>query len=174
MSTASKSIIPQESIETRIVFIRGKKVMLDSVLARLYGVSTKSVNLAVKRNLTRFPEDFMFMLTKEETESLRFQIETSKSGRGGRRYLPFVFTQEGVAMLSGILKSERAILVNIEIMRAFVRLRQILATHKDLAIKLEQLEKKYDAKFQVVFEAIRRLMKEEEKPKYPMGFRPLK
>ena len=171
----SKSLIPAEVIENRILFIRGMKVMLDSSLAQLFEVPTKSLNLAVKRNLARFPEDFMFRLTRKEVDLLRFQIETSKQSRGGRRYFPFVFTQEGVAMLSGILNSLRAIAVNIEIMRAFVRLRQILATHKDLALKIEKLEQKFkehDEKFMVVFDAIRQLMHEEEKPKPPMGFHP--
>ncbi len=170
----SQSLIPAEVIERRILFIRGTKVMLDSSLAQLFEVPTKSLNLAVKRNLARFPEDFMFRLTGKEVDLLRFQFETSKHGRGGRRYFPFVFTQEGVAMLSGVLNSPRAIAVNIEIMRVFVRLRQILAAHKDLAFKLTELEQKYDAQFKDVFEAIRQLMHEEEKPKAraPMGFHP--
>jgi len=172
MKTKSQLMIPEERIEKKILLIKGQKVMLDKDLAELYDVPTKSLNLAVKRNITRFPVDFMFRLTKKEVDSLRFQIETSNKGRGGRRYLPYIFTQEGVAMLSSVLNSPRAIAVNIAIMRVFVKLRQILATHKDLAQKVTELEKKYDGQFRVVFEAIRRLMREEEKPKYPMGFQP--
>ena len=132
--------------------------MLDTGLAELYGVATRRLNEQVRRNIKRFPGDFMFQLTPEEMESLRSQIATSKKGRGGRRYLPFVFTEQGVAMLSSVLNSERAIQVNVEIMRAFVRLREMMSTHKDLARKLEALEKKYDTQFKVVFDAIRQLM----------------
>jgi hypothetical protein len=139
--------------------------MFDSDLAELYGVPTGRLNEQVKRNMTRFPSDFMFQLTADEAEALRSQIATSKTGRGGRRYTPFVFTEQGVAMLSTVLNSERAILVNIAIMRTFVQLREILATHKDLAQKLEALEKRYDRQFKVVFDAIRQLMKPEELPK---------
>lgn len=169
-SNVTNHVVPLEIIENKILFVRGAKVILDSSLAELYEVPTKSLNLAVKRNIVRFPEDFMFRLTVREVEFLRFQIETSKKGRGGRRYLPFVFTQEGVAMLSGILNSPRAVAVNIQIMRTFVRLRNILASHKDLAYKLRELEKKYDSQFKVVFEAIRRLMSEEPQPKRKIGF----
>ena len=132
--------------------------MLDADLAVLYGVSTKRLNEQVKRNRSRFPDDFMFQLTAEEVRSLRSQFATSKQGRGGRRYAPLVFTEQGIAMLSTVLNSERAIQVNIEIMRAFVRLREMIATHRDLARKLEVLEKRYDAQFKVVFDAIRKLM----------------
>lgn len=132
--------------------------MLDSDLAELYGVETRVFNQAVKRNLQRFPSDFMFQLTTEEAESLRSQIVTSKIGSGGRRYAPYVFTEQGVAMLSSVLNSERAIEVNIAIVRAFVKLREMLGTHKELAQKLAQMEKKYDAQFRVVFDAIRQLM----------------
>lgn len=163
-------LIPSEVVESKIYFIRGKKVMVDRDLAELYGVPTKSLNLAVKRNFERFPVDFMFQLNSQESEVLRFQFETSKKGSGGRRYLPYVFTQEGIAMLSGVLHSPRAIQVNIAIMRAFVKLREMIASHKDFAQKLEQLEKKYDAQFRVVFDAIRQLMKEEAKPKRGIGF----
>jgi hypothetical protein len=158
---ADDSLIPVERIEKAILIIRDQKVMLDQDLAALYGVPTKRLNEQVKRNLARFPEDFMFQLTAEEAEALRSQIATSKPARGGRRYLPFAFTEQGVAMLSSVLNSDRAIEVNIAIVRAFVRLREILATHKDLAKKLEELEKKlgqHDESFRVVFEAIRRLM----------------
>lgn len=166
------SLVPTEVIENKIYFIRGRKVMLDHDLAKLYGLLIKRLNEQVKRNLERFPADFMFQLSKEETEALRSQFAISKKGRGGRRYLPYVFTQEGVAMLSSVLHSRRAIAVNIQIMRVFVRLRQLMISHKDLARKVEELEKKYDAQFRGVFEAIRRLMKEEEKPKAPIGFHP--
>ena len=142
----------------KIYLIRGQRVMLDADLAELYGVKTKILNKAVKRNLDRFPEDFMFQLNNQEVQRLRFQIGTSKTGRGGTRYLPYAFTEQGVAMLSGVLASPRAIKVNVEIMRAFVRLRKILASHTELARKLEGLEKKYDSQFKVVFDAIRQLM----------------
>ena len=132
--------------------------MLDADLAELYGVSVKRLNEQVRRNIKRFPVDFMFQLTREEHDSLRSQIATLKGRRGEhRKYLPYVFTEQGVAMLSGILNSERAIRVNIEIMRAFVRLRQMLASNAQLARKLDALEKKYDAQFKLVFDAIRQL-----------------
>jgi hypothetical protein len=165
-----RSLIPIEHIERLILLIRGHKVMLDSDLAELYGVTTKRLNEQVRRNLSRFPEDFMLQLTESETHLLRSQFATSKEGRGGRRYLPYAFTEQGVAMLSSVLSSERAVQVNIEIMRAFVRLRRILASHADLARKLEALEKKYDAQFKVVFDAIRELMKPPESKKRPIGF----
>ena len=144
--------------------------MLDAVLAVLYGVSTKRLNEHVRRNRSRFPDDFMFQLTREEVRSLRSQFATSKQGRGGRRYAPLVFTEQGIAMLSSVLNSERAIQVNIEIMRAFVRLREMIATHKDLARKLAALEKRYDAQFKVVFDAIRELMAPPEPNKRKIGF----
>jgi hypothetical protein len=159
-------LISPSFIERRIYLVRKQKVMLDSDLAELYGVETFNLNKAVKRNIDRFPDDFMFQLSPEEAESLRFQIGMSKvSGRGGRRYLPYAFTEQGVAMLSSVLRSERAVQVNIAIMRAFVKLREMLATHKDLSQKLEALEKKYDRQFKVVFDAIRQLMKPENPPK---------
>src|SRR5205814_3586599 len=132
-------------VERRILLIRGQKVMLDTDLAKLYGVPTKSLNLAVKRNAERFPEDFMFQLTGDEAAGLRFHFETSKSGRGGRRYRPYAFTEQGVAMLSSVLRSLRAVQVNIAIMRTFVRLREMLLSHADLARKLAALENKYHA-----------------------------
>ena len=159
-----------ERIEQAIFLIRGQKVLLDADLAQLYGVETKILNKAVKRNLDRFPEDFMFQLTAEEAENLRFQIGTSKKQRGGRRYLPYAFTEQGVAMLSGVLNSPRAVKVNVEIMRAFVRLRQLMATHTDLARKLTALEQKYDKQFKVVFDAIRALMSPPAKPRKKIGF----
>jgi ORF6N domain len=152
------NILTSERIERSILLIRGHKVMLDADLAELYGVETRALLQAVSRNQKRFPEDFMFQMSKEEYELLRSQIVISKKGRGGRRYLPYVFTEQGVAMLSSVLRSERAVQVNIEIMRAFVRLRELVATHKDLARKLETLEKRYDAQFKIVFDAIRELM----------------
>lgn len=164
------NIASTQQIERQILLIRGRKVLLDVHLAVLYGVTTKRLNEQVRRNRSRFPDDFMFQLTSEEVESLRSQIATSKRGRGGRRYAPYVFTEQGVAMLSTVLNSERAIQVNIEIMRAFVRLREILATHKDLANKLDMLERKYDAQFKVVFDAIRQLMTPPEPEKRKIGF----
>ena len=132
--------VPVGLIERRIYLIRGHKVMLDADLAELYQVTTGNLNLAVRRNSDRFPEDFMFQLTAAEAESSRLQIATSNVGRGGRRYLPYAFTELGVAMLSSVLNSERAVQMNILIMRAFVKLRELLATHKDLARKIEKLE----------------------------------
>ena len=144
--------------------------MLDSDLASLYEIETFNFNKAVKRNAVRFPGDFMFQLTAEEHRNLIFQSGISSSGHGGRRHMPFVFTEQGVAMLSSVLRSQRAVLVNIEIMRTFVRLREILATHKDLARKLAELESKYDRQFKVVFDAIRRLMAEPEPKRRSIGF----
>jgi hypothetical protein len=166
------SLIPAERIENSILLIRKEKVILDEDLAFLYGVSTKVLIQAVKRNIDRFPSDFMFQLGKEEFASLRSQIVTSKrkNTRGGRRYPPYAFTEEGVAMLSSVLNSPRAVKVNIEIMRAFVRLRKILTSHVELARKLEALEKKYDSQFKVVFEAIRQLMASPEKQRKKIGF----
>lgn len=168
---ASQQPVPVEGIERRILLIRGHKVMLDLHLAELYQVPTKRLNEAVKRNVARFPEDFMFRLSAEEAETLRSQIATSNEGRGGRRYLPYVFTEQGVAMLSTVLSSDRAIAVNIAIMRTFVRLRQILATHKDFAERLAALEKRYDRRFKVVFDMLKQLMEPPpEPPKRPIGF----
>jgi ORF6N domain len=155
----NRALIPMERIESAILLVRGQKVMLDRDLARLYGVSTKALNQAVRRNLARFPEDFMFRLSKAELENWRSQFVTSNSAQKmGLRRAPHAFTEQGVSMLSSVLRSKRAVLVNIEIMRAFVRMRQILATHADLARKLDALEQKYDAQFKVVFDAIRELM----------------
>ncbi|MBK6988574.1 MAG: ORF6N domain-containing protein [Bacteroidetes bacterium] len=150
-----------QNIETKIHEIRGQKVMLDFDLAELYEIETKNLNLSVKRNSKRFPKDFMFQLTKEEWESLRLQIETSKS-RGGTRYLPYVFTEQGLAMLSGVLNSDIAILVNIAIMRAFVFIRQYALSHKDLTEKLSELENKYNQQFKDVYEALEYLLKKDE------------
>lgn len=148
--------IPAERIEQSILLIRGHKVMLDADLAALYGVETGALVRAVKRNIERFPPHFMFQLSKEEFEILRSQ--TGISRWGGRRYLPYAFTEQGVAMLSSVLRSKQAIQVNIAIMDTFVRLRRMLSSHKELARKLAALEKKYDAQFKIVFDAIRQLM----------------
>jgi hypothetical protein len=166
-----KALIPIEVIEKKIILIRGHKVLLDSDLASLYDVETFNLNKAVKRNIDRFPEDFMFQLTREEAESLRFQFGISKKeGRGGRRYLPYAFTEQGVAMLSSLLNSDRAVQVNIEIMRAFVQLRQMLSSNVELSRKLKTLENKYDAQFKIVFDAIRELMKPPEPKRKRIGF----
>ncbi len=150
-----------KNIGNRIYFIRNHRVMIDEDLADVYGVSTKRLNQQVHRNLRRFPPDFMFQLTPREAEFLRLQNATSKRGRGGRRFLPYVFTEHGAIMVSAVLNTSVAITASIQIARAFVKIRELLATHKDLARKLEDLEKKYDTKFKVVFNALRELM---EKP----------
>lgn len=173
-------IVSVEQIESHIFLIRGQKVMLDEDLAALYEVETKALNRAVKRNLDRFPEDFMFQLSADEFANLRFQSGTSSirsqidtSRWGGRRYPPYAFTEQGVSMLSSVLRSARAIHVNIEIMRAFVRLRQMLASNAELSRKLSTLEKKYDIQFKAVFDAIRELMTPlEPRKKRPIGFAP--
>jgi len=155
------AIIPTEQIERLILLIRGHKVLLDTDLAVLYGVETRVLIQAVKRNSNRFPTDFMFQLSDEEADLLRSQIVISKNRRGGRRYLPYVFTEQGVAMLSSVLKSKRAVEINIEIMRAFVRLREMILSNKDLARKLDALEHKlesHDVNIRSLFEAIRQLM----------------
>lgn len=172
---SKSTIIPAEIIEKKIYFLRKKKVMLDSDLAELYGVQTKVLNQAIKRNFDRFPDDFMFQLTKDEYILLRSQIVTLKQGRGQhRKYLPFVFTEQGVAMLSSVLNSKRAIYVNIQIMRTFVKLRELLASHKELADRLSELEQKYDTQFKMVFEAIYQLMTPSEKLNKKIGFDPEK
>ncbi|MBI5406344.1 MAG: ORF6N domain-containing protein [Nitrospirae bacterium] len=167
------SVVPVELVERKIYLIRGHKVMLDSDLAELYEVRTKALIQAVKRNIGRFPLDFMFQLNNQEVITLRSQFVTSKSGKGGRRYIPYVFTEQGVAMLSSVLNSERAILVNIAIVRAFVKLREMLSTHKELAHKLKQLEnkiEKHDEEIKVIFDAIRQLMIPPEPTKKKIGF----
>ena len=164
------SIVPVERIEKAILLVRKQKIMLDADLAALYGVETRVLVQAVKRNIERFPEDFMFQLSREEFAVLRSQSVTS-SDWGGRRYPPYAFTEQGVAMLSSVLRSQQAIQVNIEIMRAFIRLRQMLASHAALARKLDALEKKYDAQFKEVFEAIRQLMAPPEPKRRAIGFR---
>jgi hypothetical protein len=163
------ALIPGEQIAKQIQVIRGQKVLLDMDLAELYGVDTKVLSQAIKRNSERFPADFMFQLTKHEVTNLRSQFVTSRSW-GGRRYPPYAFTEQGVAMLSSVLRSKRAVAVNIEIMRAFVKLRELLAGHRDLAEKLVQLERKYDKQFKVVFDAIRQLMEPPATSKRPIGF----
>ncbi len=164
---------PATTIEGSIRLVRGQRVLLDEDLARLYGVEVKALNQAVRRNAERFPDDFLIRLTPEEASRLRSQSVTLETGRGRhRKYPPTAFTEQGVAMLSSVLRSPRAILVNIEIMRAFVRLRQMLSSNAGLARKLAELESRYDARFKVVFEAIRDLMAAEAKPKRRIGFAP--
>lgn len=144
-----KSLVPIEIIEKKILLINGQKVMLDSDLAELYGVETKMLLRAVKRNSERFPADFMVQLTKEEFDNLKYHFGTSRWG--GRRYRPYTFTENGIAMLSSVLNSKRAIQVNIQIMRTFTKLREMIASHKDLVKRLNELEKKYDGQFQIVY-----------------------
>ena len=170
--TDSRSVVAAERIERKIVLLREHKVMLDSDLAGLYEVDVKILNQAVRRNIDRFPADFMFQLTAEEAELLRSQSVTLETGRGRhRKYLPYAFTEQGVAMLSSVLRSQRAVQVNIEIMRAFVRLREMMATNRDLARKLDELEKRYDAQLKAVFDAIRQLMAPPVASKRRLGFR---
>jgi hypothetical protein len=165
----SKPPLRVENISQRIHIIRGHRVMLDADLGELYGVTTKVFNQAIQRNADRFPEDFMFRLTEEEYSILRSQFVTSRLW-GGRRYLPFVFTEQGVAMLSSVLNSKQAIQVNIAIMRAFVRMRRMLVSHEELASKVDILEKKYDSQFRAVFVAIRALMEPPKTPRRRIGF----
>ena len=177
------SLVPVEIIQNKIYLIRGRKVMLDRDLAELYGVTTGNLNKAVKRNAERFPSDFMYMLSKEESDSLSFQFGSLKRGEHFK-YLPSVFTEQGVAMLSSVLKSKMAIQVNIQIMRVFTNLREMMATHKDLARKIEDLERKFQEKFKehdkkiiLVFNAIKDLLADKEeaaKKRGPLGFIPPK
>lgn len=167
-NVTNSKIIPNERIERRIFWLRGEKVMLDSDLAELYEVDTKMLKRSVRRNLERFPENFMFELTVKEWEVLRCQIGTSK--RGGSRYLPFAFTEPGVAMLSSVLKSKRAIAVNIQIIQTFIQLRKMLVTHEALRKKIEAMERKYDKQFKAVFDVLRQLLKEEAEPVKKIGF----
>jgi hypothetical protein len=170
----TKPILSAAAIESKICTIRGHKVILDHDLAELYGVSTKALKQAVKRNLERFPHDFMFVLTYQEFATLRSQSVTSRfSEWGGGRYRPMAFSEQGVAMLSSVLRSKRAIQVNVEIMRAFVRLREVLAAHKELARKLAELEARFsehDEQIQAIFEAIRQLMAPPDRPPKKIGF----
>lgn len=165
---SDEALLPVERVETIIVFVRSERVILDTDIARLYGVETRTLLQAVKRNQNRFPDDFMFQLTAEEASNLRYQIGTSS--RGGRRYLPYAFTEQGVAMLSGVLRSERAAQVNVEVMRTFVRLRRMISQQADLARKLDDLEQRYDVQFSVVFDALRELMAAPEGEGRPIGF----
>jgi len=170
---AANQIVSAFHVEKLIRVIRGHKVMLDADLAKLYGVETRVLIQAVKRNANRFPADFMFLLSVDEAKRLRSQSVISKQGRGGRRYLPFVFTEQGVAMLSSVLNSDRAVEINIQIMRAFVRLREMIASNKDLARKLDALERKlesHDVHIRSLFEAIRQLMAPPEPKKRKIGF----
>lgn len=171
--SSETALVTIDLIERKIYVVRGQKVMLDSDLAKLYAVETKMLNRAVKRNLERFPEDFMFQLTEDEDESLRFQIGTSKKGRGGRRYMPYVFTEQGVAMLSSVLNSERAVQVNIGIMRAFVSMRKTLLTNEEVGKKLAEIENRlsgHDENFEKVFTAIRLLIQPPDKSDKQIGF----
>ncbi|MCK5565296.1 MAG: ORF6N domain-containing protein [Planctomycetes bacterium] len=170
MAKSSESIIPVERIKDVIFVIRGHKVMVDSELARLYGVETRILIQSAKRNIERFPTDFMFQLSEAEAESLRSQIVISKVGRGGRRYAPYVFTEQGIAMLSSVLRSKRAVEVNIAIMRTFVKLREILATNASLRRKIESMECKYNEQFQAVFSVLAEMTMETEKPKRKIGY----
>ena len=169
------ALVPRERIEQTILLIRGHRVMLAADLAKLYGVTTFNLNKAVKRNVDRFPDDFMFRLSAQETASLTFQIGISKSrGRGGRRYAPYVFTEQGVAMLSSVLRSKRAIQVNIAIMRAFVKLRELVTSHRGLASKLTLLERKvggHDGQIRSLFDAIRQLMEPPVPKSRRIGFK---
>lgn len=177
-------IIPSEIIENRIFLIRGKKVMFDRDLAKLYGVTTRVLNQSVSRNATRFPEDFMFQLTKDEMGNWKSQFTTSNYGDSLRsqivilkrgqhiKYRPYVFTEQGVAMLSSVLRSERAIRVNIQIMRTFTKIREMIVSNKALREKIEAIERKYDGKFKIVFEAIRRLIEKDRiEPAKIIGFK---
>jgi hypothetical protein len=170
----SKSLVrmPLERIEGIILLIRGEKVILDADLAKLYGVTTTRLNEQVKRNKDRFPVDFAFHLTKQEVDNLMSQSATSSSPHGGRRKLPLVFTEHGAIMAANILKSDRAVRASVQVVRAFVKLRQILASSADLARKLDELEKKYDHQFKIVFDAIRQLMIPPPPKSKPIGFRP--
>jgi ORF6N domain len=171
MASTRSVTVDTDAIMRNILVIRGQRVLLDSDIAALYQVATKALTRAVRRNPGRFPPDFMFQLAAEESASLRSQSGALKTGRGKhRKYAPYVFTEQGIAMLSSVLTSERAVQVNIEIMRAFIRLRQAVSTHQDLAHKLLALENKYDRQFKVVFDAIRSLMKEPEPKRRGIGF----
>ena len=169
----SEALLPIERVETLILFVRGERVILDADIAGLYGVETKALVRAVKRNLDRFPDDFMFQLTAEETVRLRCQIGTSndRAGRGGRREIPNSFKEQGVSIMSGVMRSERGTPVNQEIMRAFVRLRRMVSQQADLARKLDDLEQRYDEQFSVVFDALRELMAPPDAEGRPIGFR---
>ena len=163
-----KALIPHSMIENKILLLRGKKVMLGRDLAELYGVETKVLNQAVKRNIERFPSDFMFLLTLQEVTNLKSQIVTSSWG--GRRKPPRAFTDYGILMLSSVLNSERAIQVNIQIMRTFANLRKLMTEHWDLCKKIEEMERKYDGQFQIIFKTIKQIIQAPQKPKKQIGF----
>ena len=178
MTTTQQTIVPVESIAHSILLMRGQKVILDADLARLYGVTTQRLNQQVRRNLDRFPEDFMFQLTREETDSLKLHFATSKAGRGGRRTLPLAFTEHGALMAASVLSTPRAVEVSIYVVRAFVRLRELLGTHAELAETLEELEKRlesrldtHDEQIAVLMETIRQLMAPPDTPQRQIGFR---
>ncbi|WP_316816880.1 ORF6N domain-containing protein [Pedobacter nyackensis] len=166
--------IPDEAVLSKIYILRGQKVMLDRDLAELYGVETKALKQAVRRNITRFPEDFMFEMTREELENWRSQFVTSKEDRQGLRYMPFCFTEHGVLMLSSILNSERAIQVNIHIMRVYTRIRELFLAHKDVFIRVEQVEKqmiKQDQKIELLFSYLNKFLDKEDSPREQIGFK---
>lgn len=170
----SRAVTPPDSIEGKIYAVRGQRIMLDSDLADLYGVTTKRLNEQVKRNRARFPIDFMFRLTVDEMESLRSQIATSNEGRGGRRYPPYAFTEHGTVMLASVLNSQRAVEASIFVVRAFVRMRQILSVHKEFARKLAELERRltgHDEDIKSLFKAIRQLISQPDQPKRQIGFK---
>lgn len=174
MSPLKNVTIPDEVVMSKIYMVRDQKVMLDRDLAELYGVETKVLKQAVRRNITRFPEDFMFEMTKDELESLRSQIVTSKEGSGGTRYMPFCFTEQGVTMLSCVLNSERAIHVNIQIIRIYTRIREMLLLHKDVSLLVEQVEKrlvKQDEKIELLFTYLSKFIEKEDEPRKPLGFK---
>ena len=173
MAKAIPPMLPAERIEQAILLVRGEKVMLDADLASLYRVTTGQLVRAVSRNKQRFPSDFAYQLTAQEFTRLKCQIGISNIGRGGRRTRPWVFTEHGIAMLSSVLHSERAVAINIEIMRAFIRLRRLLATHEELARRLDELEQKYDKQFASVFEAIRQMMEPPKVEPREMGYHTL-
>lgn len=163
-----KSLVAMEAVEKKILLIRGQKVILDVELAELYGVTTKAFNQAVKRNIDRFPKDFILQLTTDEALTIRSQSVTAS--KRNIRYLPYAFTEHGIIMAASILNSQRAIDASVYVVRAFIKLREMISTHKDLTKKLSELEKKYDGQFQIVFEAIRQLIDVEEKPKRKIGY----
>jgi len=164
-------MVPSERIVSKIYIIRNKKVMLDRDIAELYGVTTGNLNLAVKRNIKRFPEDFMFQLNREEMKNWILQIEISNSVKMGLRKRPFAFTEGGVAMLSGVLNSDRAISVNIQIIRTFIKIRELLATNEALQRKIMQMEKKYDSKIKKIFDILQLLLADENKSGNEIGFK---
>ena len=169
MPEKTKAIIPTEAIAGKIIMLRGERIILDRDLAEMYCVETRVLKQAVRRNIDRFPNDFMFELNKEEQDSLRSQFVTLKRGQHSK-YPPFAFTEQGVAMLSSVLNSDQAIMVNIAIMRTFTRLRKMIDSHEDLKSKIEGMEKKYDDQFRIVFEAITQLLEVDEKPKKKIGY----